>query len=479
MKRPFGLKDKLGYMFGDFANDFFFILVSSFLMVFYTDILGVNAAIVGTLYLVARCVDAFTDIGMGQIVDRAKPNKLGRYRVWIKRMRLPVVLAGVLVFVPWAANLPYGGRIAYIFITYILWGSFAYTSINIPYGSMAAAMTDKPGERASLSTMRSVGASLAGVLVGSITPLFVYDTVETVTDTGEVITAQVLNGTKIFIVALVFAVLAFTFYTLCYKWCEERVEIFEVAEKPQSLGHVFKTLFTSRPLMSLIVASIVSLLSMFVVQSMNTYLYKDYFNNITAMSVSGLLTTGCTLIVAPFASKLAKKYGKKEVCCAGLLLAGIVYGIVFFLKIKNPWVFCVFLLIANIGSALFTLLTWALIGDVIDYQTVKTGDSDGGTIYGMYSFARKIGQALAGGLSGAVLSAIGYVSAVAGETIVQTTQVTTAIYNVETGTAALGYLAVAAILFFAYPLGKKTCEEVSSKLMSMNNKIVEEEASEK
>lgn len=457
-KRPFGLKDKLGYMFGDFANDFFFILASSFLMIFYTDVLAINPAIVGTLYLVARCVDAFTDIGMGQIVDRTKANSLGKYRIWIKRMRMPVVIAGVLVFVPWAANLPYAGRIAYIFITYILWGSFAYTSINIPYGSMAAAMTDKPGERASLSTMRSVGASLAGVLVGSLTPLFVYDT----TAEG----AQVLNGTKVFIVALIFAVLAFTFYTLCYKWCEERIEVMEQpADKKVNLLETFKSLLSSRPLMTLILASIASLLSMFVVQSMNGYLYKDYFQNIQAMSVAGLLMTGCTLVIAPFASKLAAKFGKKEVCAAGLIVASIVYGILFVLKVKNPWVFCGFLLIANVGAALFTLLTWALIGDVIDYETVVNGNCDGGTIYGLYSFARKIGQALAGGMSGAILSAIGYVSGAA----IQTTAVTNSIYAVLTGTACLGYLVVALILIFAFPLNKKTCEEIASKLNSNRN----------
>jgi len=72
--RPFGWKDKIAYMCGDFGNDFFFILASSFLMVFYTNVLGIPGALVGTLFLVSRCVDAFTDIGMGRIVDKSKPN---------------------------------------------------------------------------------------------------------------------------------------------------------------------------------------------------------------------------------------------------------------------------------------------------------------------------------------------------------------------------------------------------------------------
>ena len=83
---PFGMKDKVGYMFGDFGNDFTFLLSSSFLMKFYTDVMGVNAAIVGMVMMIARFVDAFTDVGMGQIVDHSKPNKDGKFRPWIKRM---------------------------------------------------------------------------------------------------------------------------------------------------------------------------------------------------------------------------------------------------------------------------------------------------------------------------------------------------------------------------------------------------------
>ena len=84
--RPFGMKDKLGYMFGDFGNDFTFILSSLFLMKFYTDVMGVSAGVVGIVMMAARIVDAFTDITMGQIVDRCKPTKDGKFRPWRKRM---------------------------------------------------------------------------------------------------------------------------------------------------------------------------------------------------------------------------------------------------------------------------------------------------------------------------------------------------------------------------------------------------------
>ena len=104
MERKFGFRDKIGYMFGDFGNDFFFMLASTFLMVFYTKVLGISAAAVGTLFLVARCVDAFTDITMGHIVDTARIGKDGKFRPWIRRMCIPVVVAGVLMFNPFIAD---------------------------------------------------------------------------------------------------------------------------------------------------------------------------------------------------------------------------------------------------------------------------------------------------------------------------------------------------------------------------------------
>ncbi len=458
--RPFGIKDKIAYMCGDFGNDFFFILASSFLMVFYTNVLGIPGALVGTLFLLSRCVDAFTDIGMGRIVDKAKPTEAGRYRPWIKRMMLPVVTAGVLMFVPWVANLPYAARVVYIFVTYILWGSFCYTGINIPYGSMASAIIDKPGERAALSTFRSIGASLAGMFVGSLTPLFVYTT--------DAYGNQVLQGNRVFMVACVFAILALICYTICYKWSVERIVVNNSAQKQLKPIELVKALITNRALLSMIAAAIVALLSTMLAQSMNMYLYMDYFKNVGAMSVASAMMVVCTLLLAPFAGKIADKFGKKEASAVGLLLSATVYAFLFVAQIKNAWVFCGFLFFANIGSGVFNLMLWAFVSDIIDYQTVQTGSTDGGTIYGVYSFSRKIGQALAGGLGGMVLSVIGYQVSTGAQTIVQTEAVTKAIYAVTTGVPAVGYVVIALILLFWYPLSKKKMAEIKTKLDAMN-----------
>ena len=133
-KRSFGFRDKIGYMFGDFGNDFTFIFASTFLMVFYTKVLGIEASMVGVLFLVARCVDAFTDVGMGRIVDAARENEKGRFRIWILRMCGPVAIASFLMYQSALAGASMGVKVAYMFVTYLLWGSVFYTSINIQIG---------------------------------------------------------------------------------------------------------------------------------------------------------------------------------------------------------------------------------------------------------------------------------------------------------------------------------------------------------
>ena len=116
-KRPFGLRDKLGYLFGDFGNDFSFIFASSYLMVFYTKVLGLSGFAVGLLFLAARVVDAFTDVTMGRIVDTMEPAKDGRFRPWIRRMCVPVAVASTIMYVYVVRDWPYGAKMTYVVIT--------------------------------------------------------------------------------------------------------------------------------------------------------------------------------------------------------------------------------------------------------------------------------------------------------------------------------------------------------------------------
>lgn len=446
-KRPFGMRDKLGYMLGDLGNDFSFVFASSYLMIFYTKVLGLSGAAVGFLFLAARIVDAFTDVTMGRIVDRMNPRRGGRFRPWIRWMCIPVAVASTLMYLYLARDWSFGVKMTYVSVTYLLWSSFCYTAINIPYGSMASAITANPVERASLSTYRSVGASLAGLIIGVLVPLFVYRTDES--------GYQVVEPERFTLTAVVFGGLSVLCYVLCYKLCTERV-IFEKKDgKSEGIGSILLGLVQNRPLLSLVFAALVLLLASLLSQSMNNYLFLDYFQNARAVVILNLITVGGVLLVAPFVTKIAATVGKKEAGAIGMLVAGIVYLLLFFLRVKSIPLFLILLFVGTLGIGLFNMVIWAFITDIIDYQEVKTGKREDGTVYAVYSFARKLGQALAGGLGGFVLTAIGYVS----EATVQAQAVSERIYTVSTLIPGICYLVVFLIMQFWYPLSKREVEK--------------------
>ena len=446
--RPFGIRDKIGYMFGDFGNDFTFIFASSFLMVFYTNVLGIDAKLVGVLFLVSRVVDAFTDIGMGRVVDRMPAGKNGKFRPWLKWVCWPVAIVSFLMYQSALSGAPMTVKVIYMFVTYILWGSVFYTAINIPYGSMASAITDNARERAELSTFRSMGANFASVVIMVVAPMVIYYKDEN----GD----QIVSPRNFTIIAGVFAVLAIICYILCYQMTTERVQIEKAtnAEVP-GLGDTFRALGANKALLSIIAAAIFLLLSSLMVQSMNNYLFAEWFKNTKALSVVGFMGLPTTLILATVTGKISEKFGKKEAGATGLLFTGIIFLLLFLFKIRNPWVYVGITFIANFGMYYFNMVIWAYITDVIDYQEVQTQSREDGTVYGVYSFARKIGQALAGGLSGFALSAIGYVSEPGA---VQTDRVREGIYNIATVFPGICYIIVALILIFAYPLSRKVVE---------------------
>jgi len=439
--RPFGFKDKIGYMFGDFGNDFTFILSSSFMLKFYTDVMGIHAAVVGVLMMAARFVDAFTDVAMGQIVDRSKPTKDGKFKPWLRRMCGPVAISSFLVFQSGFANMPYLFKVVWMIVTYILWGSIFYTSINIPYGSMASAISADAKDRASLSTWRSIGSTLAGLVIGVGTPLFAYETVNGNT---------ILSGNRMTIIAGVFSVMAVICYMLCFKLATERVEVPQNNTK-FNFGDLMKSLVTNRSLIGIIAAAILLLLVMLTMQGMNAYLFPNFYGNVAAQSVAALAGSLVMLVVcAPLATKLSAKYGKKELAIGSCLFGAVVYLICWVLKPENPYTYVVFYVVANIGVGFFNMVIWAMITDVIDDAEVKNGVREDGTIYSVYSFARKIGQALSSGMIGALLSVIGYSAATAFNP-----EVVNGIFNMTCIIPAIGFVGIALVLMFLYPLSKK------------------------
>ncbi len=460
--RPFGLRDKLGYMFGDFGNDFTFILSTSILMKFYTDVMGVSAAVVGTIMMIARFVDAVTDVTMGRICDSAKPTAAGKFKPWLLRICVPVAAASFLMYAPglagdfvktWSNSV----RIAYLFITYILWGSFCYTAINIPYGSMASAVSSEASDRQSLSTFRTMGGMFAGMFIGIGLPLIAYDKVTLADGTQQ----DIINGSKVAVAAAIFSLLAIVCYLLAYKLITERVEYKADTkkEKKVSVGRMLTSAVKNQALLSIIAASIVMLLAQLTMQNMAAYLYPDYYNNADMQSVSSMLMMVGMLIAGVVAKPLANRFGKAEVSIVSNLFAGIVCIAMWIIKPASVYVFMGLQTLCWLGLGIFSMVSWALITDVIDYSEIKNGVREDGSVYALYSFARKLGQALAAGMSGWLLEAIHYNSKAIEQGVSQTQEVKDGIFTISTLVPALGFVALALVLWFWYPLHKKQVDE--------------------
>ncbi len=441
----FGMKDKIGYLFGDFGNDFFFILVSSFLMVFYTDVFGISPAFVGTLFLIARFWDAFADVTWGRFIDSRKTGKNGKFRPWIFRMSFPLVIAGILMFLR-IPGMSTGFYEAYAFVTYILWGTF-YSTVNIPYGSMASVITNDPVQRTSLSTYRTMGSMAAQLIIGAVGPLIVF-------------VNNKADANRFFMAAILFGILSIACYMACVKMSTERIVITETQQKQANFGKTIKGLMKNKPLIWILVASLLFMINMMLIGTVNVYLFKDYFGNAKMLSLIGIVQSVSAFVAVPLANPLVRTHGKKEIASVGMALAAIVYLLLFFMPNISATVYVILSAVGMFGFAFFNIVVWAFVTDVIDYHEFLTGLREDGTVYSIYSFARKVGQAIAGGLGGAVIGAIGYNAALK----VQPQHVLNGIHSLATLIPAAVYIVVFLILVFLYPLNKKRTHQLAYDL---------------
>ena len=454
--KPFGMQDKVGYLFGSIGCDFMFIFTNMYFMIFYTKVLGVSAAMVGTCFLVARCIDAFTDIGLGRIIDKSKVGKHGKFRTWILRISGPVALMNFLMYQHSLVNAPMAVRVGAMFATYILWGSVFYTAINIPYGSMSSVMTEDTKERASLSTWRNLGATFAGLTIGALTPQLIYS--------ADAAGNQIINPQAFTTIVGVFSVIAFICFIVCFKLTTERVKS-EPKENEESLSLIdtFKTLLADKAMVSFLVVAVILTLSNLMSQTVNTYLCIDYFNDVNALSLLNMITLPVNLVVAMFTAKLSQKLGKREFSMIGLIFAGAVYLGAYFIKANTSSSYILVFGLATLGASAFNMLMWAFITDLIDHTEVKTGERNDATVYGLISFIRKLGQALGGALTGYALTFIGYDSLAS----VQTEGVKEGIYALSTLFPGVCYIIAALLMIFVYPLTKKVVEENIEKLAKL------------
>ena len=189
-------------------------------------------------------------------------------------------------------------------------------------------------------------------------------------------------------------------------------------------------------------------------QSMSNYVYPNYYGNAAAQSASTVAMLVGMLFAAAVAKPLARRFGKAEISIVSNLLATAVLILLFFIRPASVWNYVILSFIAWLGLGVFTMVSWALITDVIDYAEIRNGVREDGSIYALYSFSRKLGQAASAGLSGALLTLIGYTQESAFDEGVKN-----GIFNISTLVPALGFLILALILRLWYPLHKKEVEK--------------------
>ena len=409
--RPFGVKDEIGYVFGDMAGSFVNLFVDAYFLIFCTSVLGISAGWLGTLFLVARLWDAINDPIMGSFPDRWMIGKSGdKFKPWIKIFMIPLALSGVLCFL----NVPLEGIAlhAYVAFAYVLYG-MSYTGTSMPFGAMASVVSDDPIQRSKLSRARSIGGTIVGIVGLSIVPVVCFDK-----------QSNILPE-RFTLIAVVFGVLSIISYFVLLNLTQERIrQNSEKAEK-FNYGKVLKATVHNRPLIGVMVATLGSMLFITGSNQVRSYIFKEYYARTDVMSIISLATIPILVICFPLVPKLVAKFGKKATLMAAIVSSTIFSVIPVVMEIKNVYIYSALVVLGTIGQTVFTMLIWALVTDCLDYSEWKFNERSDGSMYSLYTFSRKIGSTIASTGVSFGLAAIGFVS---GSNVVQTAEAVNGIY---------------------------------------------------
>lgn len=450
------LKEKIGYSVGDTASNLFFQTFMLFLLYFYTDVFGLPAATVGTLFLITRIWDAFNDPIMGTIADRTN-TRWGKFRPYILIFALPFGIMGVLTFT--TPDFDATGKLIYAFITYNLL-MMMYTAVNVPYSALMGVITSNSMERTELSTYRFVAAFIGGIIVQAST----ISLVKYFGNGNEAVGWQWAMGTL--------AGLAFILFFITFITTKERV--LPPKEQKNILSQDLKDLFSNKPWLLIAGATIFQLLLIVIRNSSIMYYFKYYVQDqqlnlfgytidlsFEAFASSFMLSgTIVTIIGAILTKWFAKKFDKKNTYAGFLALSAVTSTLFYFLKPENVILIYLLNLVFSFSFGPVSVLQWAMYTDAADYSEWKNKRRATGLIMAASLFALKVGLTLGGAIVGWSLALFGFV---ANQAQSQDT-LNGIIMLMSIIPAVFGFIGGA--LMFFYPLTNKMMVKIEEELIS-------------
>ena len=401
--RKFGMRDCLAYAAGDFGCNMSFALKGT-MMIFWTQFMGLELWY-SLLLIIVQVWDAINDPVIGSVIDADrrtyKRNKFLQY-IWFGSIGL--IVAGALCFLPFP-NAPLWAQMIIFVCGYVIWDAF-YTIANVPYGSLLSLISNKAADRASLSAWRSIGSMLGNMVPIAILPMIIYD------DNDNLI------GERVFIAAIIMGILGF----ICFQYMIRNTEIRAAADiqlnEDQPKFNVIKAMSNfvkNRPAVGATIAAVGMFLGMQGGTAAVTVLFQSYFNNVKISGIVQVFAMIPIICFTPLARKMVTRYGKKELATVGAIVSMIACALMLFLPItpdiSGMIIYVVCQLFNSLGTGIYSTVSWAMMGDAIDYNEWKTNSREEGTVYALHSFFRKLAQGVGPALALVVMVALGYIGA--------------------------------------------------------------------
>lgn len=459
--RKFSIRDSFAYAAGDFGCNMSFALKGT-MAIFWTQFMQMDSILYAALLIVVQVWDAINDPLIGSIVDADRRKyKRNKFLTYIFIGSLGLIVGGALCFIPWR-NAPEVAKIIIFICGYVIWDAF-YTIANVPYGSLLSLISKEPADRASLSAWRSVGAMAGNILPMVILPIIIYDSNNNIV------------GERVFIAALLMGVLGFIAFQFMLRNTEIRVEETVTLNERRPKFNVFKAIgnfMRNRPAVGATVAAMGMFLGMQGAATAVVVLFQSYFQNVKILGIVQLFAMLPIFLFTPLARKMVVKYGKKELSVIGSLCSVVACIAMIVLPItpdaKGLIIYVLCLFISSLGLGIYSTVSWAMMGDAIDYNEWKNGVREEGVTYSLHSFFRKLAQGIGPAIALVVMVALGYVEANEGS---QTFEVALRMRYLVAGLYTFSAILMYVGLGLIYNLDKKKLTKMNEELDSARSKL--------